>query len=127
MNLSAYPLCIDITHIQMQVIKRPISANLLKSQFLHGKFVHAQFAFGIDPPHKFAGMFTQCLRRAAEQRRQHALQPPRTSTRTDPAIQLGRIELIGVQLESPLRASIQIRDRILRDRARPVRPESIHI
>src|SRR6266404_6307956 len=71
-----------------------------KFYFFDGEGISFEVTLGGYPAQKFAGLGARIG--FAEQRRKQALQPVRTGARAEPEIEVGSVQMIGVELKLPV-------------------------
>ena len=87
------------------------------------ELINAKFTFGIHAPQKLAGCGAGFF--AAKQRRQQPLQPVGAGARTNPTVEIGGVQVIGVQLKGPSRWRIRVRDVDLGNLSSPFRTKAV--
>ena len=127
-NFAAAPFGVRAGHLQEKIAQRTARADLRELQLFNGELVHDEIAFCVNAAQEFTRRWRRSrLLRVPQQSRQQALQPIRTRARTDPAIQIGGIEMVRMQAEAPARITVGIGQAGLRNLSGPGGPESIDV
>ena len=116
-HFAARPFCLGFTHLELEIMEGSLGQHLFQLQLFDRQLRDAQFAFRIHA----ADQFTRrgAGRRSSKQGGQKPLQPAWPCSRPNPAIQVGGVQLVGVQMKFPVRAIFSLGSCRFLDIARP--------